>query len=119
MTQKTQITKYYVGFHNSDMDKQTVKPANVIDYIADHFRGATIYESKGVWKGAKENSMVIEIVGDIEDQVTNDSLASLIEMEKNKDEDPKDPYIVVKESLEDIFNQDSIMTIRDRKEVTF
>ena len=119
MTQKTQITKYYVGLYNSDMTQQTIKPHNVIDYIVDHFRGATIYESKGVWKGAKENSMVIEIVGDIEDQVTNDSLASLIEMEKNKDEDPKDPYIVVKESLEDIFNQDSIMTIRDRKEVNF
>lgn len=119
MTQKTQITKYYVGLHNSDMTQQTIKPHNVIDYIVDHFRGATIYESKGVWKGAKENSMVIEIVGDIEEEVTNDSLASLIEMEKNKDEDPKDPYIVVKESLEDIFNQDSIMTIRDRKEVNF
>ena len=119
MTQKTQITKYYVGLHNSDMDKQTVKPENVIDYIADHFRGATIYESKGVWKGSTENSMVIEIVGNIEEEVTNDSLSSLIEMEKNRDKNPKDPYIVVKESLEDIFNQDSVMICRDRKKVIF
>ena len=119
MTQKTQITKYYVGLHNSDMDKQTVKPGNVVNYIADHFRGATIYESKGVWKGSTENSMVIEIVGNIEDQITNDSLSSLIEMEKNRDKNPKDPYIVVKESLEDIFNQDSIMICRDQKMVIF
>ena len=119
MTQKTQITKYYVGLHNSDMDKQTVKPGNVVNYIVDHFRGATIYESKGVWKGAAENSMVIEIVGDIEEEVTNNSLSSLIQKEKNKEKDSKEPHIVVKESLEDIFNQDSVMTIRDRKEVNF
>jgi len=119
MTHDTQITKYYVGLKNSDMNSQTVKPENVIDYITDHFRGATIYESKGVWKGSAENSMVIEIVGDIPEQVTNNSLASLIQKETTKEKDPLQAHQIVKESLEDIFNQDSVMTIRTTAEVEF
>lgn len=101
------------------MDKQTVKPENVIDYVADHFRGATLYESKGIWKGSTENSMVIEIVGDIEEQVTNNSLASLIQKEAQKEDEPLQAHEVIKESLEDIFNQDSVMTIRTNAEVQF
>ena len=118
MTRQT-TTKFYVGLNNSDMDKQTVQPQNLIDYVKDHFRGATLYESKGVWMGETENSMVIEIVGDIQEQTTSSSLASLMEKEKNKDEEPKQPHTVLKETLEDLFNQDSVMVMRDEKKVMF
>lgn len=107
-------TKWYIGQNNKAMDQQTIKPENIIEWAKTHLKGATIYETKGIWMNEAENSLVIETVN-IQDpeNIINDSLKHAVK----ESEDPA--HIYIKETLEHLFNQDSVMTMQTDSEVTF
>jgi len=45
-------------------DNGRAKRAHVKKIIADNFENATIYNTIGLWRGKKENGLVIDIISD-------------------------------------------------------
>lgn len=95
MAQNT-IVRWYVGLETADENLE-IHPEEVMEFIDNHdgIEGATLYESKGYWRGNFENSIVIESVN------------------------PECSHEEVKTELEEEFNQDSVMTMELKGNVMF
>ena len=90
------ITKYYIGRNTKDMETQTVTIDDLENKAHELFEGFTLHTTIGGWKGSTEDSAILEVIG-------------LEESEAMK----------IKEELEDHFNQESVMTVRQTAEVAF
>ena len=106
------ITRFYVGLQDKKMENQIKNPEEVLSFCKKTFEGFTAYEGRGGWKGSTENSLIIEVV-DLENSIIDESLKAGIE-ESNKSEKE-----FLKESLEDLFNQESVMTVELMGDVQF
>lgn len=105
---KTQTT-FAVGlktFNNNE-----IHPQEVIDAIAEYVDAGTFYESKGLWEGSTENSIVFECV-DIENKLTGDAMDEIEESDAG-------PVEYLKDVLETRFKQDSVMVKQSQIEVAF
>lgn len=47
--------------YTEDVNRETVERL-----ASEYFEGYTIYQARGVWKGTAENSLIIEIMGDVD-----------------------------------------------------
>jgi len=93
------ITEFYIGLSGKDMENQEIAPEDVIHSIKEVVKGGTFKESKGIWSGETENSIIFEV-------------ADLSENSEFTAEE-------LKESLKKEFNQDSIMVKQYEAEVMF
>lgn len=90
----TRITELYIGLSGKDMENQQINPKMVIDFIKERVNAGTFKEAKGLWNGETENSLIFECA-DIENSFREDAYVNTV----------KD----LKEELEEVFDQDSVM----------
>lgn len=93
------ITEFYIGLSGKDMNSQKIEPSDVIDSISEVVEGGTFKESKGLWKGDTENSIIFEVA----------------DLESNSELTVEE----LKESLEEEFNQESVMVKQYVADVMF
>jgi len=93
------ITEFYIGLSGKDMNSQKIEPEHVISSIGELVQGGTFKESKGLWNGETENSIIFE-VADLEDN-----------SEFSAEE--------LKETLEDEFDQESVMVKQYEADIMF
>lgn len=92
-------TSLYIGLETKD--KTPIEPQEVIDRISRYVDAGTFKEAKGLWNGELENSLVFECV-DIEDHLIN-----------------HDDVMDLKDELETVFNQESVMVETLEVDVAF
>jgi len=108
-----QITRFYVGLSDENMENQEVEPSEVVNSISDMVVGGTLLEAKGLWKGVTENTVVIEVVD------VSDSLTEEFEESYSSEIEESSASEVIKERLEKEFNQESVMTVKSQADVMF
>lgn len=96
-------TRLFIGLETSEENLE-IAPEEVIEEIQKHIEAGTFYESKGLWKGDIENSMVFECM-DLENNFR--AASGIRDLES------------LKERLEDKFDQDSVMVEQTEVEVQF
>lgn len=96
-------TRLFIGLETADKT-QKVKKENVVDYISDQISAGTFTDATGLWNGDTEESLVFECVN-IKDNIREDA-----------DIDTVDE---LKQRLEHLFNQESVMVERADVEVKF
>lgn len=97
----TTITQIYVGLETSEQ-KIEIKPQKVIDRISRHVEAGTFHETKGLWQGELEDSIMFESV----------------ELEENLKQE-LETVEELKSKLETVFNQESVMVKQYKAEVRF
>ena len=96
---ETKITQIYVGLETQDGTE--IKPSEIIDRISREIKAGTFHETKGLWDGNLENSIMFECAN-IQEHLLNHG-----------------DVIALKEELEDVFNQESVMVKQYESEVMF
>jgi len=109
-TQQT-ITKLHIGLETSGTNLE-IHPSEAIDIITEYISGGTFIESKGLWHGTTENSLIFKSAN-IRDMATQQLMDEL--HESNTD----DPVQYLKDVLETELEQDSVMVTESTAEVTF
>lgn len=64
--------KIYLGTSNNHNNSE---PSSVANIAARYFEGATVYDAFGLWRGALELSVVVEVYGDEEELKKAEQLA--------------------------------------------
>ncbi len=59
------LYKFYIG---ADNETSTIDSIGVRKYFSNKVAGATFYNALGVWNGKHEESIIVEILGTIEDR---------------------------------------------------
>lgn len=79
-------TKFHIGLKTAD-EKLDIHPSEIIEHIKDLVDAGTFYESKGLWKGETENSIIFEVVNfdKMSGDVTRETLKSELENKFNQE----------------------------------
>lgn len=103
-------TRLFVGLETAE-NHASIAPEEVINFIKDRVSAGTFYESKGLWMGELENSLVFECM-DLQDNIkpAEDQDHDMMKVRALQD---------LKEGLEEEFNQDSVMIEQTGVEVSF
>lgn len=103
-------TKFHIGLETRN--NNPIHPEEVIDLIAEYVKGGTFLESKGLWKGELENSIVFKSLN-IRDMMTAEMREGL------KASDCSDAVEFLKDVLETEFKQDSVLVTESKVEAAF
>jgi len=98
----TTLTEFYIGLNGKDMKNQEVAPEQVKDTISEMVLGGTFKQAEGLWMGDFENTLVFE-VADLEGSLTEQFKEAYVDGGTEK------VFQLVKERLENEFNQESVM----------
>jgi len=93
--QQTTKVELSIGLETKDKNLE-IHPEEVIEFIDDRMDAGRFHETKGLWQGELENSLVFMVIDpDIEEMKT------------------------LKQDLEEEFKQESVMMTRESVEVEF
>lgn len=95
-TNTATATRFYIGLENQNGE---IHPSEVIDYIQQFVEAGTFYQTKGLWQGETENSIVFEVM----------DFSRASEISKSE----------LRDGLKTQFKQDSVMVAESQQEVAF